>query len=68
METFTLLLGVTSVLLGFVLVGMTSVLLVFILVGVTFAPAFPNLTDSVRRVLLGNVSHCESSTSKKQEG
>lgn len=56
MEPFTLLLGVTSVLLGFVLVG------------VALASVFPNLTDSARRVLLGNVSHYESSTSKKQEG
>lgn len=68
MEPFTLLLGVTSVLLGFVLVGVASVLLAFVLVGVAFAPVFPNLTNSVRGVLLGNVSQSESSNSKQQEG
>lgn len=56
MEPFTLFLAATSVLLAFVIIG------------VALASVFPNLTESVRGMLLGDFSHCESSTSKKQEG
>lgn len=56
MELFTLFLAATSVLFAFVIIG------------VALASVFPNLTESVRGMLLGDLSHCESSTSKRQEG
>lgn len=46
----------------------TSVLFAFVIIGVALALVFPNLTESVRGMLLGDLSHCESSTSKRQEG